>query len=389
MRESSEQLDQAHGLISELEEVASERTEQVRATDEQTRIASDTVARARDRADAFTRDWHAIESSRRELEVRRENAEERTMDDLGFELALEYPEYRVMMQDDDSGWSVEHIDVNDTTARVNVLKGEIKKLGHVNLNAIEEEANLSERNEELISQVRDIDEARIKLATLIEKLNVASRARFGEVFERIQSEFGARDGMFRRLFGGGRAEVRLMGLVKEIDGQKVVTDEVDLLESGIEVIAKPPGKEPRSINQLSGGEKTMTAVAMLLAIFRSKPSCFCVLDEVDAALDEANVARFCGTLDLFTDQSRFVVITHNKRTMQATNRLFGVTMQERGVSKRVEVRFDQVGADGAIDKSAVEAAAIEDEPRESTPGVSGGLRKALAGMREDEQVETG
>lgn len=387
MRDSSEQLEKAHSLISELEEVASERTEQVRATDEQTRIASETVAKARDRADAFTRDWHAIESSRRELEVRRENAEERTMDDLGFELALEYPEYRVMMQEDDSGWSVEHIDVNDTTARVNVLKGEIKKLGHVNLNAIEEEANLSERNEELIAQVRDIDEARIKLATLIEKLNVASRARFGEVFERIQTEFGARDGMFRRLFGGGRAEVRLMGLVKEIDGQKVVTDEVDLLESGIEVIAKPPGKEPRSINQLSGGEKTMTAVAMLLAIFRSKPSCFCVLDEVDAALDEANVARFCGTLDLFTDQSRFVVITHNKRTMQATNRLFGVTMQERGVSKRVEVRFDQVGADGAIDKSAVEAAAIEDEPTESTPGASGGLRKALAGMRDESGVQ--
>jgi len=387
MRESSEQLDRAHALISEHEEIAAQRAEQVRATDEQTRVASETVARARDRAEAFTRDWHAIESSRRELEVRRENAEERTMDDLGFELALEYPEYRVMVQDDDSGWTVEHIDVNDTTARVNVLKGEIKKLGHVNLNAIEEEANLSERNEELIAQVRDIDEARIKLATLIEKLNVASRARFGEVFERIQSEFGARDGMFRRLFGGGRAEVRLMGLVKEIDGQKVVTDEVDLLESGIEVIAKPPGKEPRSINQLSGGEKTMTAVAMLLAIFRSKPSCFCVLDEVDAALDEANVARFCGTLDLFTDQSRFVVITHNKRTMQATNRLFGVTMQERGVSKRVEVRFDQVGADGAIDKSAVEAAAIEDEPTESKPGASGGLREALAGMRDEEGVE--
>ncbi|MCA9302555.1 MAG: chromosome segregation protein SMC [Phycisphaerales bacterium] len=387
MRESSEQLDRAHALISELEEVASERAEQVRATDERTRLASETVTKARDRADAFTRDWHAIESSRRELEVRRENAEERTMDDLGFELALEYPEYRVMMQAADSGWTVERIDVNDTTARVNVLKGEIKKLGHVNLNAIEEEANLSERNEELISQVRDIDEARIKLATLIEKLNVASRARFGEVFERIQHEFGARDGMFRRLFGGGRAEVRLMGLVKEIDGQKIVTDEVDLLESGIEVIAKPPGKEPRSINQLSGGEKTMTAVAMLLAIFRSKPSCFCVLDEVDAALDEANVARFCGTLDLFTDQSRFVVITHNKRTMQATNRLFGVTMQERGVSKRVEVRFDQVGSDGTIDKSAVDAATIEDEPAESKPGASGGLRKALAGMREEERIE--
>ncbi len=380
--EAVAQLDQAHREISTLEEHASVRLKELRETDEATHAAGECVAAARDRADAFQRDWHAIETSRREMEVRRENIEERTADDLALDLAIEYPEYRVMMNDGD----VERIEVHDTTARVNVLRGEIKKLGHVNVNAIEEESNLTERNEDLITQVRDIDEARIKLATLIEKLNVASRSRFGEVFESIQKEFGARDGMFRRLFGGGRAEVRLMPLVKVVDGEKIITDEVDLLESGIEVIAKPPGKEPRSINQLSGGEKTMTAVAMLLAIFRSKPSCFCVLDEVDAALDEANVARFCGTLDLFTDQSRFVVITHNKRTMQATNRMFGVTMQERGVSKRVEVRFDQVGDDGAIDKSA--HTQIEDEPeQDSKPGASGGLRKALAGMREEQGVE--
>ncbi|MEZ6163101.1 MAG: hypothetical protein R3B67_01550 [Phycisphaerales bacterium] len=287
---------------------------------------------------------------------------------------------------------VVRIEIDETTARVNVLKGEIKNLGSVNLAAIDEEQNLAERNDELIAQVKDIDEARIKLATLIEKLNVASRTRFGEVFESIQLEFGGRNGMFRRLFGGGRAEVRLMGLVKEVDGQKIVTDEIDLLESGIEVIAKPPGKEPRSINQLSGGEKTMTAVAMLLAIFRSKPSCFCVLDEVDAALDEANVGRFCSTLDIFAQQSRFIVITHNKRTMQATDKLFGVTMQERGVSKRVEVRFDQVGEDGEISKEAIrnappepEQLAIEDEPtpegEDAKP--SGALRAALASMREE------
>jgi chromosome segregation protein len=139
----------------------------------------------------------------------------------------------------------------------------------------------------------------------------------------------------------------------------------------------------------------MTAVAMLLAIFRSKPSCFCVLDEVDAALDEANVGRFCSTLDIFAQQSRFIVITHNKRTMQATDKLFGVTMQERGVSKRVEVRFDQVGEDGEIDKDAIKNAppepVIEDEPtpeaEEDKP--TGALRAALASMREDASpVET-
>lgn len=385
-RESMEQEKQANAQIVNLEELATERLSLVKESQDRRSQINERLASVRDTADAFQRDFHAIELAKRETEVKRENIEERTLEDLGMDLIFEYPEYRHMMKDDD----VDRIETDPTQARVNVLKTEIKKLGNVNLNAIEEESNLSQRNDELISQVKDIDEARIKLATLIEKLNVASRTNFGEVFESIQQEFGGRNGMFRRLFGGGRAEVRLMPLVKDVDGQKVVTDEIDLLESGIEVIAKPPGKEPRSINQLSGGEKTMTAVAMLLAIFRSKPSCFCVLDEVDAALDEANVGRFCSTLDIFAKQSRFIVITHNKRTMQATNKLFGVTMQERGVSKRVEVRFDQVGDDGHIDASAIKEsdkseAAIESisDPNPSEDQPTGPLRAALASMREE------
>jgi chromosome segregation protein len=386
----NEQL-KAHALIESLESAMHEQAEVVRVAEEAVNAATSAMSQARDQAEAFNRDWHAVESARRETEVKRETIEERTLEDLEVDLVFEYPEYRHMM--DDGG--VARIDVTAMTASVHVLKTEIKKLGNVNLSAIDEESNLTQRNEDLINQVRDIDEARIKLATLIEKLNVASRARFGEVFDRIKDEFGGRNGMFRRLFGGGRAEVRLMPLIKEVDGEKVQTDEIDLLESGIEVIAKPPGKEPRSINQLSGGEKTMTAVAMLLAIFRSKPSCFCVLDEVDAALDEANVGRFCSTLDLFALQSRFIVITHNKRTMQATDKLFGVTMQERGVSKRVEVRFDQVGDDGEIDSKAIKDApaephaeqaeepAAEVAPKES-PKPSGALRAALASMREDD-----
>ncbi len=402
-RESIEQERDANARIESLEAQSADALTLVRASDDRLREINQRLAAVRDSAEAFHRDWHAIETSRRETEVKREVIEERALEDLGMDLAIEYPEYRHMMR----GGGVERIDVEETTARVNVLRDEIKKLGGVNLASIDEESNLSERNDELVAQVRDIDEARIKLATLIEKLNVASRTRFGEVFESIGQEFGGRNGMFRRLFGGGRAEVRLMGLVKEIDGQKVQTDEIDLLESGIEVIAKPPGKEPRSINQLSGGEKTMTAVAMLLAIFRSKPSCFCVLDEVDAALDEANVGRFCSTLDIFAQQSRFIVITHNKRTMQATDKLFGVTMQERGVSKRVEVRFDQVGEDGHIDRDAIkdltpeptlsepiEPASMEPE-QFSDPDTSSdrekpssALRAALASMREQEPAAT-
>lgn len=391
-RESIEQEQSANAQIESLEEQSASQLALVRESDARVRTISAHLASVRDTAEAFQRDWHAIETSRRETEVKRENIEERTLEDLSIDLIIDYPEYRHMMEQG----GVDRVQIDPTTARVNVLKDEIKKLGSVNLASIEEESTLSERNDELISQVRDIDEARIKLATLIEKLNVASRTRFGEVFASIQQEFGGRNGMFRRLFGGGRAEVRLMGMVKEIDGQRVQTDEIDLLESGIEVIAKPPGKEPRSINQLSGGEKTMTAVAMLLAIFRSKPSCFCVLDEVDAALDEANVGRFCSTLDIFALQSRFIVITHNKRTMQATNKLFGVTMQERGVSKRVEVRFDQVGEDGHIDKDALKNAPAEPEDTIDEPPVeqaqvekpSGSLRAALASMRDQHEVKT-
>lgn len=392
-KESVEQERDATIQIETLETQTQDAVVLVRETNEQLRVLNEQLAAVRDNAEAFQRDWHAIELAKRETEVKRETIEERTLEDLGIDLIIDYPEYRYIMQPGD----VERIDVESTTARVNVLRDEIKNLGSVNIAAIEEEQNLAERNDELIAQVKDIDEARIKLATLIEKLNVASRTRFGEVFESIQQEFGGRNGMFRRLFGGGRAEVRLMGLVKEVDGQKVQTDEIDLLESGIEVIAKPPGKEPRSINQLSGGEKTMTAVAMLLAIFRSKPSCFCVLDEVDAALDEANVGRFCSTLDIFAQQSRFIVITHNKRTMQATDKLFGVTMQERGVSKRVEVRFDQVGEDGEISKDAIKNASeepvesvVEDEltPESDEARPTGALRAALATMREDAIVES-
>ena len=347
----------------------------VRGAEDQLRAAAQAVGAARQRAEVVQRDWHAIETSRRELEVKREHAEDRAQEELELNLAGDYFEYRALMADG----TVHRIDFNECAARANVLRDEIKKLGPVNINSIDEETQLAERNDDLIAQVKDIDEARIRLATLIEKLNIASREQFGEVFERIRQEFGGQGGMFRKLFGGGKAEVRLMPLVKEVDGQKVVTNEIDLLESGVEVIAKPPGKEPRSISQLSGGEKTMTAVALLLAIFRSKPSCFCILDEVDAALDEANVGRFCATVKDFTDFSRFIVITHNKRTMQSVDRLYGVTMQERGVSKRVSVRFDQVGADGQI--AATAEAEPEPEVEEVKTSPTGSLRAALAGMR--------
>ncbi|MCG8586324.1 MAG: AAA family ATPase, partial [Pirellulales bacterium] len=141
--------------------------------------------------------------------------------------------------------------------------------------------------------------------------------------------------LFRKLFGGGQADI-------------ITDDHEDILESGIEIIARPPGKEPRNISLLSGGEKTLTCIALLLAIFRSRPSPFCVLDEVDAALDEANIGRFIDVLNEFTSWTQFIVVTHSKKTMTAANTLYGVTMQESGISKRVSVRFEDVTDDGHI-----------------------------------------
>jgi chromosome segregation protein len=332
---------------------------QAHAAAESALAAGERLLAAREQAHRFERDWHALEVAKRELEVKREHLEQRTLEDLRVDVAREASEYAAMMADTEHGL-IARIEPSHAQQQIDLYRAEIARLGHVNLDAIDEEAQLEGRNEELIRQVADIDDAAAKLTSLIDQLNDASRARFAGVFAAIQEHFASDSGMFRKLFGGGKAEVRLMPLIKEIETpegiRKVETGETDLLESGIEVIAKPPGKEPRSINQLSGGEKTLTAVALLLAIFKSKPSCFCVLDEVDAALDEGNVSRYCGVVREFTTHSHFIVITHNKKTMQAADRLYGITMQERGVSTRVTVKLDQVEKDGRIKATAAEPA---------------------------------
>jgi len=358
--------------VAELDTSLTQLEANLAASDAAVRELAERVHAARQHATHLERDWNAMEITRRELEVKRETIEERTLQDLKIDLNAEYPGYREML----AGGDVAKLNQDEATQTIDVLRTEIKRLGNVNLDSIEEESTLEQQNDTLVQQVADIDDARVKLIELITKLNDVSRERFQETFVRIQNEFGGDHGMFRRLFGGGKAEVRLMGLVKEINGEKVQTDEIDWLESGVEVIAKPPGKEPRAISQLSGGEKTLTAVALLMSIFTSKPSCFCILDEVDAALDEGNVMRFGTVVRQFTHLSHFIVITHNKRTMQQADRLYGVTMQERGVSKRVSVKFDQVGKDGAIQQQGEQSAT-------EAPARPGPLKRALAAMREE------
>lgn len=214
--------------------------------------------------------------------------------------------------------------------RINRCRRRLKAIGHVNADSLKELDELETRHARLDAQLQDLVEAKNTLEEIIRRLNAESRRLFSETFEQIRSQFQE---LFRKLFGGGEGDVLL-------------EDPNDILECGIEVVARPPGKELRSISLLSGGEKTMTAVALLLAIFKSKPSPFCILDEVDAALDEGNIERYMGVIREFQNWTQFIVITHNKRTMSAADVLYGVTMEEAGVSKRMSVRFDDITEDG-------------------------------------------
>ena len=306
---------------------------------------SEALRVVRDEASRVERDHSSVEMDRRESEVRRESIEESTLTELSIDLSLGYADY--ITERSSEGFMTP--DREAASREAEQLRDEIKSLGNVNMEAIDELAQLEGKNEELAKQVGDIDQARAGLNELVVKLDDVSRRKFKETFESVRERFAGNDGMFRRLFGGGSADLYLVPMEN---------GEIDWLESGVEIRAKPPGKEPRVISQLSGGEKTMTAVALLMAIFRSRPSPFCILDEVDAALDEANVERFTKALPPFLDRSHFIIITHHKRTMQACHELHGVTMAERGVSRRVTVKVDQVGDDGRIAASAVETPAI-------------------------------
>ncbi len=215
-------------------------------------------------------------------------------------------------------------DADAATAEIAELRRKLSRLGSVNLDSLQELNELETRATTLRVQFDDLTAAKRTLEEIISKINQDSRRLFLETFATIRTHFQE---LFRKLFGGGMADA-------------VIEDETDILESGIEIIARPPGKELRSISLMSGGEKTMTAVALLLAIFRSKPSPFCILDEVDAALDEANIGRFTGVLREFLDRSQFIIVTHSKKTMACADVLYGITMQESGISKQVSVRFE-------------------------------------------------
>jgi chromosome segregation protein len=220
----------------------------------------------------------------------------------------------------------EGIDWSEVERLAGELGQRLDSMGPINVDAIQEYDELEQRHTFLEQQLADLANSKAELMNVIAKINVTTRQLFADTFEQVRVNFQE---MFRELFGeGGKANLVLM-------------DESDPLESGIDIIAKPPGKQLQSISLLSGGERTMTAVSLLFAIYMVKPSPFCVLDEMDAPLDESNINRFIKILDRFVSQSQFVVITHNKRTIAKADVIYGVTMEEHGVSKLVGVRFSK------------------------------------------------
>jgi chromosome segregation protein len=249
-----------------------------------------------------------------EVDVRIENLISRAAEEMGMDLLVLSQKYR---HDDRRDWQAVDNEIRE-------LRAKIERLGNVNLDAIAEQDDLEKRHEFLGGQVKDVNDSHQQLQNLIQRINKESREMFLRTFEEVRGHFQV---LFRKLFGGGKADIQLI-------------NPEDVLESGIEITARPPGKETRTLTLLSGGEKTMTALSLMFSIFKCRPSPFCLLDEVDAALDEQNTERFSKLIAEFVATSQFLVISHAKRTMATADVLYGVTMQEPGVSTRISVRFE-------------------------------------------------
>ena len=216
------------------------------------------------------------------------------------------------------------IEVEEAREKVTTYKNNIKRIGMVNLDSIQEYERVSERYEFLTKQKTDLLSAKDTLLEIIEEMDSVMKEEFLKTFKLIEKEFEV---VFRQLFNGGKASLKL-------------TDPDNLLETGIEIIASPPGKKLTTISLLSGGEKTLTAISLLFAILNVRPIPFCLFDEVEAALDEANVDNFGRYLDHYKSKTQFLLITHKKKTMEYANTLYGITMQESGVSKLVSVKLE-------------------------------------------------
>jgi len=248
---------------------------------------------------------------------------ERLEDSIETQINYMWDEYEITLSDAAALRNQEMTDLSVMKKAITALKDQIKKLGDVNVNAIEDYKNLMERFTFMKTQHDDLVAAQKTLEQIIQELDTAMRSQFQEKFAGISREF---DKVFKELFGGGKGTLELM-------------EDEDILEAGIRIVAQPPGKKLQNMMQLSGGEKALTAISLLFAIQNLKPSPFCLLDEIEAALDESNVSRFAKYIHKLTKNTQFIVITHRRGTMEQVDRLYGITMQEKGVSTLVSVNL--------------------------------------------------
>ena len=219
-----------------------------------------------------------------------------------------------------------NIDIKSSSSKLNTIKRELSLLPNINLGSIEEFDRINERFEFLTNQKLDLVESINNLMEVINELDETMKEKFIETFNKVNIEFNK---VFKKLFKGGLGELHL-------------TEPDDILNTGVDITACPPGKTLKSINLLSGGEKTLTAIALLFAILNIRYVPFCILDEVEAALDEANVDMFGNYIKEYENKTEFIIITHKKRTMEYANTLYGITMQESGISKLVSVKLDDI-----------------------------------------------
>lgn len=302
----------------------------------QDRLAVDTTRREMSTELSADRDLlrateESISSGKIRIEkigMQRSQLAERMLDDYGIDLANQ--------EEAPSDEEKEQRDEMD--AEIGQLRKKIGSIGSVNLDALKELEELEGRYLAMDEQYQDLVQAKETLEKIIVRIDNDSRKLFVETLEAIRLNFQK---LFRQTFGGGKADI-------------ILEADVDPLEAGVEIIATPPGKPEFSNSLLSGGEKALTAVSLLMAIFQFRPSPFCVLDEVDAPFDEANIGRFVDVLKSFLGWTKFVIVTHSKKTMTAATTLYGITMQESGVSKRVSVRFEDVSEDGHISDEALQ-----------------------------------
>jgi chromosome segregation protein len=307
LKNAFEKIEEEKKSLNSLREAQTERQERLNNKEKDLKLFRGAKEKVQD-------EFHQLEMEKLELSSRTENIKDKIWEEYKVDLEKVEPKDQSRIEE-----------LEGAKEKLTFLKEKIKSLGPVNLLALEEYQSANQRFEFLKNQMKDLTEAKQTLSSTILKINQTARVLFQETFEKTKGNFQK---VFEELFEGGEADLALV-------------EQEDPLESPIQISARPYGKRLLNISQLSGGEKALTAIALLFAIYLVKPSPFCILDEVDAPLDDANIVRFLRLIKHFSSNTQFIIITHNKMTMEAANVLYGVTMEQPGVSKIVSVRFNK------------------------------------------------